>query len=724
MTISNYRYSGSEYDPVAEFAAPYQSTARNILSGRYAQVIDQMSKDKLWDRDPGIDQLREKYFYLRQYYLSGAQDPAREGFLREIGRELMFLLRHKLMIQEVGPQPYHSRTMAERRLVEQGMREESDFIAMLSSVGHHIGEPATYYSQLELLFDYTWVGDLTRIGAAAIVELLHDDRQTIAGIHLLAGLYLGLLQCFNENKLKVICTVIEEQMSDALLGTALPVLLIIGRRYQQELTMQHPELVERMQQQLADNVKLNDATYKAVVEIYHAYSTTRDHQIFMDNVMPKLQELRSRLDFSSNSDIAEQMQELSERLSTEETIELQELMENAVKRMEDFDATGHDVEYHSMKEMKGTPFFGTVSHWFLPYDPNHPQIDPEVAEVLDEYRSVIFKGRKSIISSDLYSVATFPQWGQVMGQLSRLKEVFPPEGSALRERSLTDYMRDFLFGSYRFHHLSGARVDFYNPFSDKPYVLDGAFTQVPLLFSEDAILELATFFAKERHYMAAGNTYERVVAEQGIETGEAWRGIAVTRMIRKDSEGALTALQNAIQAEGMTAVTVSKAVGLLHELGRTEEEIELISRAEKEIEGECLVDLVERKSRIFRERGDIGSAVESAFKAVYLSDRRNDRALTTLGETLLIAGRASDAYAQLTEGEAETQLSDRAQWLSGVALIAQGKRAQGIERLRKLSDNSIPIKERAEMLALLGHYDIQPWEQALILDTALLVDNA
>lgn len=719
MKTGQYQYTESEFDPITEFSEPYRSYVRDILAGHYAPVMESMAENMLWRDDSSLNQLQEKYFYLRKYYLSGAEDPAREGFLREIGRELMHLLRTKTLLQGMSTQPYYARTMTERELAEHGLYSEDEFVTRIHNLRSYINQPDAYYPTLEVLFDYLWVGDITIKGADAVVNLLHDEEHTIAGIHLLSAIYLGMLQCFDAEKLSILIRVVTEPMTDALVGTALPILLILGRRYQQELLSQYPKPMSDLRRLITSNPDLNDATYKAIIEVYHAYSTTRDHQIFMENVMPKLEELKSRLDFSNSSNIAQQIQDLTEHFSEEETSEIQELMESAAKRMEDFDATGHDVEYHSMKEMKTTPFFGTVSHWFLPYDPRHPLIDAEVASLIEEYGTVIFKGRKNIISSDMYSVATFPQWAPVMAQLAQLKDAFPQSDASSGPRSLTDYMRDFLFGAYRFHYLSSARLDFYNPFADKPYLLDGAFTQVPYLFPEEKILLLAGFFAKERHYIAAGSTYERLVAEQGIESGEAWRGIAVTRMIRKDFNGALSALYSAMDAEGMTSVTVTKAANILHDLGREEEELTLITRAEAEIDDSCLAGLVERKSQILLKQGEVEKALESAFKAVYLSDRKSESAVLTLARTLLIAQRPADAFGQL---EDDDNLPHK-QWMKGVAQIAMNDRAKGIERLRTIHSGAITSREKKETLSLLSNYGILPWEQALILDTTQLKDN-
>lgn len=688
-----YPYSPSEIEGIEYRGRDMEWLRQRTLDGSYALVLRYLRQQPEL-RLPELDKIEETYHLLCSYYARGAEDPSREDFLRQIGRQLMTILR-RLWDERGLPDAYE----IPRRLLAPPYRFTEDMERSMSR------QEQGYYDRLDRLFDYLYTSDML---TEEEMEAIRRSTDRVERRVLLSALFVGAVDELDPGKVTLLIEAIEGG-EEADLAIALPALLMIGRRHQTELVRLYPELCERG---LAALRRHREELHQTVEEIFNAYSTERNDRIFTEEVMPRLQDLGEQLRGMPGATMADQVQNFYHSLDEQRDGEIDGLLSDAMERMGELRKERFDMEYSSAKNLKGFPFFREAAHWFYPYLPSHPELLEGNVRVLSQWGRALFGGRR-LISSDRYSFSLIPGLDRMVPEMDIPGGVMPsyPEELTLREQ-----LRDFIFGAYRFYHLYGEASSFINPFEGNPFVLDGPFTRAADLYTEVQLCNLALQVAHDGHYRSAGRLYERAQRDHGSHSGEVWRGIAVVCMMEDRDEEALTALQEAIREEGMRAGTAEKVASLLVKLGRKGEAITFIQEAEDQLGGSDAIHLVAQRMRLLEERGEVEGALQAAYKADYLANGDDIQISGELHRLLLRSGRAEEAVKRAH--------NVRLPLYEGLARLATGDRNGGIALLsRALREGETSLTALEEEMPLLARYDLPSWERALILDTILITSH-
>lgn len=684
-------YSPSENEMTDYHAPRGRQLIEDILSGHYARAFEMLDGTPQGE-SARLRELTETYRLLCDYYAKGAEDPSRDEILRKIGRELRMLIREARDVERCLPP---SCIDARRRLGE-GYDLATDLAHPLTRQ-----EPG-YYDRLDRLFDYLWA---TNRLTESDCEAIRRSTDRVERHMLLSGLAVGLCEEYDPAKLTLLIEVLEDR-EPAEVAIALPALLMGGRRHQREILHFYPDLAERG---LAALRRLREELHMAVEVLLDTYATERNDRIFTEEVLPKLQGLGEHLRGMPGATMEDQVQNFYHSLDEQRDDEIEGLLADAMGRLGDMQKDRFDMEYSSVKNLKGFPFFGSPAHWFYPYIPTHPDLIEGNVRMLTNWGKALFGGRR-LISSDRYSFSLIPGLDRMIPQMDL------PEGVSLGESepmTLREQMRDFLFGAYRFYTLYSDAGDFINPFEGHPFVLDGPFTRAADLYTEEQLCVLALRVAHDGHYGWAGRLYERSQRDYGSHSGEVWRGIAVVYMMDDRDEEALHALEEAIREEGMRSSTAEKVASLLVKLGRKSDAIDFIRKAEDQVEGPGRVRLVAERVRLLRERGEPEETLQAAYKADFLADGEDREISETLCTLLLETGQAEEAVKRAHSSSLPLH--------EGAALLATGERAEGIALLRQALHTKPGNAPRLEaLLSLLARYDIPDRERALIYDTITL----
>lgn len=686
-------YSPSENEGIEYHGRDMEWLRERTLRGSYALVLEYLRHQpelKL----PELDKIEETYRLLCSYYARGAEDPSREDFLRQIGRQLMTILR-RLWDRHGLPDVYE----LPRQRLAPPYSFTTDMEGLLSR------QDPGYYDRLDRLFDYIYTSDAL---TEQEMEAIRRSTDRVERQVLLSALFVGAVDELDPAKVTLLIEALESgEESD--IAIALPALLMIGRRHQTELSRLYPELCEMG---LAALRRHREELHQTVEEIFNAYSTERNDRIFTEEVLPKLQGLGEQLRGMPGATMADQVQNFYHSLDEQRDGEIDGLLSDAMERLGDLRKERFDMEYSSAKNLKGFPFFREAAHWFYPYIPSHPALLEGNVRVLSQWGRALFGGRR-LISSDRYSFALIPGLDRMIPDMEIPGGVVPsyPEELTFREQ-----LRDFIFGAYRFYKLYGDAGAFIDPFEENPFVLDGPFTRAVDLYTEEQLCDLALQVAHDGHYRSAGRLYERAQRDYGSHSGEVWRGIAVVCMMEDRDEEALTALREAIREEGMRAGTAEKVASLLVKLGRKGEAITFIQEAEDRLEGTDAIHLVAQRMRLLVERGDVESALQAAYKADYLANGDDPALSEELLHLLLRSGRAEEAVKRAH--------NVRLPLYEGLARLATGDRTGGITLLsRALREGAISPTALEEAMPLLSRYDLPDWERALILDTIIITSH-
>lgn len=698
----------SEYDRHQHYPPRIRWHVAKTLEGIYGAVISDMRSLPVVD-ESDLQQLQETHNYLTRYYTMGADDPARADILMMTGRTLMRMLRANASHIEQTDHPWSTRSTAIASLRNLGLTTH-DIPQLIDKLVKAEYRSKEYFSRLDQLFGLVWTSlDLDEsIEQALRSTVLAPEAESIEAQTIAAALFVGCMEYFDPRKIMLLLSLRTQHRSPVVRGAALAALLILGRRHQQELRQLHPDIVEAVNRSLLTDEK---QLLEAIKVIHISYKTTDNHKVFREKILPELKSISDKLQQVMGGSLSNRIEELTNGgIDPDKMAEVEQLMAKAPDQLSILKDGEQDVSFHLTSELKGFEFFSSISHWFMPFTEDYPALSKENVAAFKSVLPMMLQGQR-LISSDLYSYAFIPAWQQVAGSISAQMAGQPMPDTPLSAPSVTDGVREFVFGAYRFYMLSSMANTLVNPFTDEPYIIDGAFLSDRGLLSESGLLRLATMMVGFGQYRSAGRTYERVVADHLTDTAEVWRGMSVASLMRNDDEKALHQLHNAIRLEGKSEMTVQKIAQILNRLGRKQEAVKWLTGSEEELE-EVSYRLPLLRAMLAYELGQTDAALKAIYKADYLAEGKVGKVTVLLAELLLQSGSAEKAAEALSRVDESGQIL---LW-KGLTALASGHRPEGLQSLKAWVANGSQGPTLTEKLPLLGAYGIAPWEQALIQD--------
>lgn len=702
----------SEYGVEEYYPPRVRWHVSKTLEGLYGMVLKDMRSLPLAESGE-IQQLEETYKYLTYYYKEGTDDPKRSEILRGIGTSLMQMLRANAAHIEEEERPNDTRCETVQRLNIYQLNAEK-IVHLIDELSEEVSKrEQSYFDKVDQLFDYLWA--TPRLPKSVSERLQYSLEVTqlppLVAQSVVSALFVGSMEYFDEQKISLLLAFGKGHHDPIVRGAAMAALLVLGRRHQTELCALHPDLVAEVEAFLLAREELLLELLK-VVQI--SYKTTENHKTYEEKIVPELKNIsdKFRQSMSGTGSLSSQIVELQKKaIDKEHFEEMEELMAKVPDQLKMLQDAEQDTAYHLVTGLKGFAFFSKMSHWFLRFDEQYPDLDQANVEVFTRILPFMSQGRR-MISADMYSYALVPAWREVVrGMEADILEQSMPDATPLPTPTEVDGARELLFSAYRFYQLSSHRHTLVSPFARSPYLLDGAFLSRRGLLSEEGLLKLATMMVGFGQYDAAGRTYERVVADYLTNTAEVWRGMSVASIMRNDHEGALQQLQKAVELEGPTAITASKIAELLIKLGRRGEAIKWLETSEEQVESYRLPLL---RAELLYQAGRNEEAMKAAYKAHYLSDGKNAKSLSIIVELLLLSGKAQEAKEPLeraTNGGEGALLFWRA-----LSTLAEGQRKEGIEQLSQWAKGGSPDLTLLAKLQLLSPYGYSTSDQSLIKD--------
>lgn len=702
----------SEYGVEEYYPPRVRWHVNKTLEGLYGMVLKDMRSLPLAESGE-IQQLEETYKYLTYYYKEGTDDPKRSEILRGIGTSLMQMLRANAAHIEEEERPNDTRCETVQRLKIYQLNAEK-IVHLIDELSEEVSKrEQSFFDKVDQLFDYLWA--TPRLPKSVSERLQYSLEVTqlppLIAQSVVSALFVGSMEYFDEQKLSLLLAFGKGHHDPIVRGAAMVALLVLGRRHQAELCAFHPDLVAEVETFLLSREELLLELLK-VVQI--SYKTTENHKTYEEKIVPELKNIsdKFRQSMSGTGSLSSQIAELQKKaIDKEHFEEMEELMAKVPDQLKMLQDAEQDTAYHLVTGLKGFAFFSKMSHWFLRFDEQYPDLDQANVEVFTRILPFMSQGRR-MISTDMYSYALVPAWREVVrGMEADILEQSMPDATPLPAPTEVDGARELLFSAYRFYQLSSHRHTLVSPFARSPYLLDGAFLSRRGLLSEEGLLKLATMMVGFGQYDAAGRTYERVVADYLTNTAEVWRGMSVASIMRNDHEGALQQLQKAVELEGPTAITASKIAELLIKLGRRGEAIKCLETSEEQVESYRLPLL---RAELLYQAGRNDEAMKAAYKAHYLSDGKNAKSLSIIVELLLLSSKAQEAK-ELLERTTNSGEGALLFWRA-LSTLAEGQRKEGIEQLSQWAKGGSPDLTLLAKLQLLSPYGYSTSDQSLIKD--------
>ncbi len=473
----------------------------------YEEAEEAIAERRLFDalalteailKDTTYDAASQKVTDIRQQYAELLQQMASVGFDAHKS-EVMQLFRsiiEALQKARVFWNYDHPQTLYALTAVQIKTLNESAIIDKLYHIRRSkVGDEA-YHAELDAVFDMMWCTEIEPFAFGVVKdELLKSDsfaRRTLIG-----ALLLGLLECFNTQKLRLLLALAETQTSDNkqessdIEAQLMVALTLIYQRYHPFFTYYTEEA------QLLRTFFEQKARSEHIPQLLHAFtcqSLTDRVGKQVDDILPIIRDAFENQQRRLGSDDEEKKDKQKEPFSIEITEinldsktsgKLLDQMASYARHIDELREASLDVNFQSYSAMKNFPFFKHTAHWFYPFDINIPEIKDGVTRPNgkpDRFQLEIMNN-SCFCDSDQYSYASLLNHmkrngknfiSSIQDELDEMKKALENfvQDDAEEQRQHLPRMISFCQGLYRFHdHFRKQNIYTLNilSFNEKPY---------------------------------------------------------------------------------------------------------------------------------------------------------------------------------------------------------------------------------------------------------------
>ena len=226
-----------------------------------------------------------------------------------------------------------------------------------------------------------------------------------------------------------------------------------------------------------------ELSIEAHIQMLACANADKDSNEIRQNIMPNLIKNQPfkmvngqwKMDDDDNLNKGEYDPDADKR--EEESIEA---MEESVNKMLKMQKKGSDIFFEGFSQMKRFPFFNKMVNWFIPYYPEHPDIENIMQNIgKSSFIDVVMK-RGPFCESDKYSfiIAMSSVLQQLPENVRKMMESgdMGPIGMRGEDADLSDpaFIRlQYLQDMYRFMRLNNIGKMLYNPFNNLDEILEG-----------------------------------------------------------------------------------------------------------------------------------------------------------------------------------------------------------------------------------------------------------
>lgn len=530
--------------PTKELENHKKNILTNLNSGNLYDVFDllkgECQKYRLINLSDKLSRLEETYKYLLKFWSENMPDENREKTINDIKSGLLNIYDHLVLniLLKESPDPYFSArrnrgfnaTKLEDRIQE--YRDVSDRLKSQSDDLNEVHElTKRKESLLSSIFLYVWtIFGSSKEDYDALTKLTENEEIDFeTSSQLISALLLGSLKFFDATGFSLLLNIYDNSANEKIKARALTSIFILTVIHGQRLKYENKifERLDLWQESLLEYTRLREI----LINLVKAKDTQRISTKVQNEVIPELLKLPPEIvrklqgfDF----DNPDEKEELNPEW--EEMIEKSGLGEK-LRELTEIQLEGGDFMMNAFSNLKSFSFFREISNWFLPFNPNHSELNDEKNNSLENFRH-LFEIEGVICNSDKYSFALslmqVPEVQrshlarQISDQLNQLKDELTPEIPS-QHVGFKDEIRTYIRDLYRFFKLYPQSRFFEDPFSkdilltDYPVIGD-------ILMNEEVLEMTGEFYFKNGYYQEAllvyanllnliepnGNIYEKI----------------------------------------------------------------------------------------------------------------------------------------------------------------------------------------------------------------------
>lgn len=280
-----------------------------------------------------------------------------------------------------------------------------------------------------------------------------NDRQIIV-----SAVMMGCLLIFDINKYMTIFNTLKGSTDALVRNRALIALLLIIDSAERRI---YPQVGETVRY-IADHHVREIAEIQ--MQVIYCMGAEEDTRQIQKEIMPDIIKGAKIKDMLTYDPLAGS--DLEEILGSEDFEGMQDKMMESITQIQEKQREGVDIYFGGFSKMKNSPFFSTVSHWFMPFNYMHPALDTLRKSLGDNGRVI---ESMPFCNSDKYSFAiefarifNSPQVPDMLknGEILKLAK---NDGMMQADRNQSSERLFVLQDIYRFFKLSPYRNIFHNP---------------------------------------------------------------------------------------------------------------------------------------------------------------------------------------------------------------------------------------------------------------------
>ena len=607
-----------------------------------------------------LDELQETYKSMLHYRMGGVKDPMQEQIycnLQTSAYELADLLKHKLLATD------SSLSFYSRRRIAGNMLNFSSFHKELSQANER-GAKRELEETISLLFTRLWLSDpLSKEESDSIRKILENPFfPFIIGSQTVSGLFLGLLESFDKEKILLLFDAVSLSMNEEVRIRALICILVILYLYRRRTPL-YPQIKNRLAA-LAEQQGFTKSVLTISLRFILARDTEKISRKLQDEIIPEMMKLHPKISRKIN------LRDFKpEQLGDDMNPDWQNMLADSSlgKKMEEFSELqmeGADVMHSTFVHLKSFPFFHDMNNWFMPFIPNHSMIDSNVPSSDSTSKDVlnIMADSTFMCNSDKYSLffsmMQLPEQtrkmmsAQFSGQASEMIQQSKEE--LISKRGKTEIITgQYIQDLYRFFKLYPRKQDFEDIFS---FPLDFHNLDIlqPYISDEESLTTIAEYYLRKNYFEDALNIYERLV-KSNKENDVLHQKIGYCKQMAGDIEGALDSYLHADLVNSGSKWVTRRIAGCYRTLKQPEKALEYYRRYE-----DLSPDNLSVQTSIghcYLELKNYNEALKYYYKVDYL-DAKSHKAWRPIAWCSFLTGKYDQArnyYNKIIDFKPETQ---------------------------------------------------------------------
>ena len=607
-----------------------------------------------------LDELQETYKSMLHYRMGGVKDPMQEQIYRNLqtsAYELADLLKHKLLATD------SSLSFYSRRRIAGNILNFSSFHKELSQANER-GAKRELEETISLLFTRLWLSDpLSKEESDSIRKILENPFfPFIIGSQTVSGLFLGLLESFDKEKILLLFDAVSLSMNEEVRIRALICILVILYLYRRRTPL-YPQIKNRLAA-LAEQQGFTKSVLTISLRFILARDTEKISRKLQDEIIPEMMKLHPKISRKIN------LRDFNpEQLGDDMNPDWQNMLADSSlgKKMEEFSELqmeGADVMHSTFVHLKSFPFFHDMNNWFMPFIPNHSMIDSNVPSSDSTSKDVlnIMADSTFMCNSDKYSLffsmMQLPEQtrkmmsAQFSGQASEMIQQSKEE--LISKRGKTEIITgQYIQDLYRFFKLYPRKQDFEDIFS---FPLDFHNLDIlqPYISDEESLTTIAEYYLRKNYFEDALNIYERLV-KSNKENDVLHQKIGYCKQMAGDIEGALDSYLHADLVNSGSKWVTRRIAGCYRTLKQPEKALEYYRRYE-----DLSPDNLSVQTSIghcYLELKNYNEALKYYYKVDYL-DAKSHKAWRPIAWCSFLTGKYDQArnyYNKIIDFKPETQ---------------------------------------------------------------------